>query len=95
MSLAELVAGVKQDHPDVDVQTLLLVGDPWARILDESIVAGLVVVGHPHRHSGLGSWSRSVARAVMDHSHCPLLIAPAARPEPTDAATHTLSRSGR
>lgn len=61
-SLAEIVAGAKQDHPDIDVQTLLLSGDPPARIIDESIVAGLVVVGHPHRRTSVGSWSRSAAR---------------------------------
>ena len=79
-SLEEMLAGVKQDHPDVRVRTLLLPGDPRERIVEESRRAVLMVVGRPHRENRCGSWSRSVARAVMDRSFCPLLVAPPAGP---------------
>jgi nucleotide-binding universal stress UspA family protein len=75
-SLGAVLAGAKQDHPDVEVRTLLVSGDPQVRIVEESVVGQLMVVGRPHSGRHLGSWSRSVAHAVMDRSFCPLLIAP-------------------
>lgn len=75
-ALGELLAGAKQDHPDVRVRTLLMPGEPAVRIIEESVHAGLMVVGRPHRGRHLGSWSASVARAVMDRSFCPVLVAP-------------------
>jgi nucleotide-binding universal stress UspA family protein len=74
--LAELLAGARQDHPDVPVRTVLVPGDPAERIIEGSIRAELMVVGRPHRGHRLGSWSRSVARAVLDRSFCPLVVAP-------------------
>jgi len=93
-SLGAVLAGAKQDHPDVEVRTLLVSGDPPVRIVDESVVAQLMVVGRPHSGRRLGSWSRSVARAVMDRSLCPLLIAPPVAPAGKDEAlTGPSSRS--
>jgi nucleotide-binding universal stress UspA family protein len=93
-SLGAVLAGAKQDHPDVEVRTLLVSGDPSVRIVDESVVAQLMVVGRPHSGRHLGSWSRSVARAVMDRSFCPLLIAPPTKPPGRDdALTGTTSRA--
>lgn len=86
-SLGAVLAGAKQDHPDVEVRTLLVSGDPQVRIVEESVVAQLMVVGRPHSGRRLGSWSRSVARAVMDRSFCPLLIAAPAGSSGRDAAT--------
>ncbi|MGI8459999.1 MAG: universal stress protein [Propionibacteriaceae bacterium] len=89
-SLGAVLAGAKQDHPDVEVRTLLVSGDPPVRIVEESVVARLMVVGRPHHGHHLGSWSRSVARAVMDRSLCPLLIAP---PVPATGRDEALSGS--
>jgi nucleotide-binding universal stress UspA family protein len=83
-SLGAVLAGAKQDHPDVEVRTLLVSGDPSVRIVEESVVAQLMVVGRPHSGRRLGTWSRSVARAVMNRSFCPLLIAPPTEPTPRD-----------
>lgn len=74
--IAEILAGHEQEHPDVEVRTLLVPGEPTTVIAAESLVADLVVVGRPHHHRR-GSWTRSVARAVLDRAHCPLVIVPA------------------
>ena len=73
--LAEVLAGHEQDHPDIPVRALFIPGDPEHAIIDSSFSAAMVVVGRPHRRR-LGSWSRSVAKAVLDHTHCPLVVVP-------------------
>lgn len=93
-SLAAVLAGAKQDHPDVVVSTLLVHGDPTAQIVEASVRAGVVVVGRPHHGRRLGSWSRSVARAVLDRSTCPLLVAPPAAVWAPTAAAQQLRRDG-
>jgi nucleotide-binding universal stress UspA family protein len=74
-SLAEVLAGHEQIHPDISVQTLFIPGEPEDAIIDQSWAAAVMVVGRPHRRR-LGSWSRSVAKAVLDHTHCPLVVVP-------------------
>ena len=73
--LAEVLAGHEQSHPDIPVRTLFIPGEPDDAIIDSSLSAALVVVGRPHRRR-LGSWSRSVAKAVLDQTHCPLVVVP-------------------
>lgn len=75
-SLAEILAGHEQAHPDIEVRTRVVPGEPSTVITEESLAADLVVVGRPH-HQRRGSWTRSVARAVLDQAHCPLVIVPA------------------
>jgi nucleotide-binding universal stress UspA family protein len=67
----------------VVVDTLLLAGEAEERILQASRHAALVVVGRPHI-AAVGGWLRSVARAVLDQSGCPLAVAssPRTRPHP-------------
>ena len=74
-SIAEVLAGHEQSHPDVAVRALFLPGQPQDAIIDQSISAAMVVVGRPHRRR-LGSWTRSVARAVLNHTHSPLVVVP-------------------
>jgi nucleotide-binding universal stress UspA family protein len=74
-SLAEVLGGHEQSHPDVPVRTLFIPAEPEDAIIDSSLSAALVVVGRPHRRR-LGSWSRSVAKAVLDRTHCPLVVVP-------------------
>ena len=74
-SIAEVLAGHEQDHPDVAVRALFLPGEPKDAIIDQSISAAMVVVGRPHRQR-LGSWTRSVARAVLEQTHSPLVVVP-------------------
>jgi nucleotide-binding universal stress UspA family protein len=74
-SISEILAGHQQHHPDIVVRTLVVPGEPTSVIIDESLVGTMVVVGRPHRRR-LGSWTRSVARAVLDRAQCPLVVVP-------------------
>jgi nucleotide-binding universal stress UspA family protein len=76
VSIAQVLAGARQDHPDIDVRTILVPGEPSEAIVAASANASLMVVGRPHRSRGGGRWSRSVARAVLERSLCPLAIVP-------------------
>lgn len=76
--LGELLAGHRQDHPDIAVSVLLVPGEPDEALLGASGRAGLMVVGRPHRSHGRRSWSHSVARSVTGRTRCPLSVVPAA-----------------
>jgi nucleotide-binding universal stress UspA family protein len=82
VTAADLHLGVvlsewKNDHPDVAISTVIVLGDPDAQLVRWSRSAAVLVVGHPHRRRW-GSWTQSVARSVMKQTHCPLIIAPQA-----------------
>lgn len=95
ISIGEILAGQKQDHPDVEVTTLL-VGEPASeRIIEASRSAAAVVVGRPHRHRPLTLWTRSVAHAVLARSECPLIIVPQATSTADTAGSPTPTRVRR
>ena len=75
VTIAEVLAGHEQDHPDIAVKALFIPGEPEQAIIDQSFSAAMIVVGRPHRHR-FGSWTRSVAKAVLDHTRCPLVVVP-------------------
>jgi nucleotide-binding universal stress UspA family protein len=79
VNIEELLAGQKEDHPDVEVSTVMTLGEPSPAIQRASATVGLLVLGRPHRHVGLRSWSHSVARSVLAGAQCPVVIVP---PEP-------------
>lgn len=74
-NLTELLAGWKQDFPDISVRSLVVSGDPDASLLRWSRSAALLVMERPHRRMW-GSWERSVARAVLKQTHCPMIVVP-------------------
>jgi nucleotide-binding universal stress UspA family protein len=74
-AIAEVLAGHEQDHPDIAVRTLFIPGEPENAIIDQSFSAAMIVVGRPHGHR-FRSWTRSVAKAVLDHTRCPLVVVP-------------------
>jgi nucleotide-binding universal stress UspA family protein len=78
-NVAEILAGVLQDHPDIAVRTRLIPGHPAEQIVRLSTTAGLIVVGAPHRFRG-APWAGSVARTVLDRTNCPLAIVPTTGP---------------
>jgi nucleotide-binding universal stress UspA family protein len=75
VSIAEVLAGHEQAHPDIAVRALFLPGEPEDAIIDQSVSAAMVVVGRPHRRR-VGSWTGSVAKAVLEHTLCPLVVVP-------------------
>jgi nucleotide-binding universal stress UspA family protein len=94
VTLAEILAGWKADRPDVTVHTVILPGEPAEVIVDASTEAGVMVVGRPHQPR-LGSWTRSVARAVLRAAHCPLAVVPPSQLSESGPASSRPSTSTR
>jgi nucleotide-binding universal stress UspA family protein len=74
-NLAELLAGYRSDYPDVAVSVSTVVGDPDRVVLESSLSASLLVVS-TSRATGLASWTRSLARLVLNRTHCPVAVIP-------------------
>jgi nucleotide-binding universal stress UspA family protein len=77
LDLEAVLAEWEHDHPEVAISTAIVSGDPDAALIRWSRSAAVLVVGHPHQRRW-GLWTRSVARAVMKQTHCPLIVAPQA-----------------
>jgi nucleotide-binding universal stress UspA family protein len=80
LNLAEILSGWKADYPDLDVETLLLAGAPRDTVATVSADAQLLVVGVPYRGREWSRWIRSVARAVLERSVCPVAVIPQQHP---------------
>ena len=72
--LAEAVADVLGDTPELEVEQKLVEGDPGDALVGESSEAELVVVGS-HGRSGLrAALLGSVSRHVASHAACPVVV---------------------
>ncbi|HET9647272.1 MAG TPA: universal stress protein [Microlunatus sp.] len=74
--LTEIVTAAQRHHPGINVQTMLVRGAPDEHLVKQSVNACAAFVGRPER-TGLTSWLRSVAHAVVKRTHCPLIVVPA------------------
>lgn len=79
--VAELLAGVREDHPDTATRVATVRGDVQRVILTAAQSAAVLVVGPPHT-AGLAVWTRSVARRVMAAIECPMVVVPRERRRP-------------
>jgi hypothetical protein len=77
IDIAEILAGWKAGYPDVEVRTVISAREPRELIVDMSVRASEMVVGHPHELPRLPHWYWSMARSVVEASHCPLVVVPA------------------
>lgn len=72
--LSESVAGIASSHPDVPLETTVLLTRPAQALADASMTASLVVVGS----RGLGAFGElllgSVSSEVLHRAHCPVAI---------------------
>jgi nucleotide-binding universal stress UspA family protein len=79
-SLAEGVAGLRQDYPDLEIRQQLLHGDPVDCLLSAAGDAALLVVARhssPHLATfGLGH----VARTLINRAPCPVMVTAPSRP---------------
>lgn len=72
----EVLAGPKQDYPDLTFGVDLLVGEPDGTIVEASRRACLLVVGGPRQPQRRRGWADSVARTAVRWSQCPVVVVP-------------------
>lgn len=64
----------KKDHTDLDVVEFVVEGRPSTRLAEESVKAGLVVVGARGRSDLVSLLLGSVGHNLIHRSHCPVLV---------------------
>lgn len=72
--LAEAVAGVSQDHPDVPVELAPMPMPASQALASASSTASLVVVGTRGRGGFVGLLLGSVSSTVLQHAQCPVAV---------------------
>ena len=72
----ELLAGWKQDYPDLAFGVDVLVGEPDRAIVEASRRAAALVVGGPRHSQRRRGWADSVARTGVRWAHCPIIVVP-------------------
>jgi nucleotide-binding universal stress UspA family protein len=72
--LAEAVAGLRQDHPDVAVELAPTPLSPARALSDASATASLVVVGTRGRGGFAGLLLGSVGSTVLHHAQCSVAV---------------------
>ncbi|SDJ95304.1 Nucleotide-binding universal stress protein, UspA family [Actinopolyspora mzabensis] len=72
--LAERLAGWRQRYPDVSVRRVVGKDRPRQQLLRGSETARLVVLGSRGRGGFRGLLLGSTSQALIEHSHCPVLV---------------------
>lgn len=72
--LAEAVAGVQTEHPDVHLEAEAIPVVAWRALADASAAASLVVVGSRGRGAFTGMLLGSVSQQVLQHAQCPVAV---------------------
>ena len=72
--LAESVAGVQADHPDVHLEPEAIPVVAWRALADASAASSLVVVGSRGRGAFSGMLLGSVSQQVLQHAQCPVAV---------------------
>jgi nucleotide-binding universal stress UspA family protein len=82
---AEVLAGFRDDFPDVEVQERLVRAPAVSAIVEAAQGAALIVVG-THGHSpALGALLGSVSNGVLHKAKVPVVVVPPSDPEPSAA----------
>lgn len=77
--LAEIVREVAAEHPEVEIESRVLEGDPAATLCRRAAQADALVVGS-RGHGAIGALLLgSVSATCARHSPCPVVIVPAGR----------------
>jgi nucleotide-binding universal stress UspA family protein len=72
--LSEILAGWRERFPDVEVAVELRYQRPISALTEASTKADLVVVGRHGETRLLGLPLGSITRALINHTHCPVLV---------------------
>lgn len=78
--LAEIVAGMREDHPDVPVRTDLARGEPGECLVRMGSHMDLLVVGAHRGGAAAAVLFGSVATWVVEHATCPVAVVPTGDP---------------
>jgi nucleotide-binding universal stress UspA family protein len=73
-AMAETVAGLREEYPDVMVEQRLVHGRASRVLIEASQGAELVVVGSRGRGGFASLLLGSVSHAVIHHAHCPVMV---------------------
>ena len=76
LALAESMAGLREDHPDVVSDVVLAAGPPIPALVGLSQHAELLVLGHEQRGLADRLLVGSVAVPVVERAGCPVLVVP-------------------
>ncbi|PUA79332.1 universal stress protein [Nocardioides currus] len=72
--LAESIAGLREDHPDAQIEPEAVPVDPATCLVDASTVASMVVVGARGQSFVGGLLLGSVSQAVLRHAQCTVAV---------------------
>lgn len=92
-NLSEMLAGVKEENPEILVSVRTVSGDPRQALIESSLSASALVVGAPHS-DGLAAWTRSVARGVLKEAECPVYVVPRHADEVAEALARVETLTG-
>lgn len=81
--LTSITDAMADEWPDVDATVAVVHAPPVEALLDWAERSELLVIGRRHHLLPFGSHLGPVARAVIHHSGCPVLVAPEAPAEPS------------
>jgi nucleotide-binding universal stress UspA family protein len=68
------------DVAGLDIERLIVAGDPAPTLLGQARGADLLVIGASHRHGVAGRVLGSVASECVRHATCPVVVVPAPAP---------------
>lgn len=80
--VAEMLAGYRDEYPDVKVTESIVHGLAGTSLVQASRGAQLLVVGRRGLGGFPGLLLGSVSRHVVHHAHCPVVVVPSTRPDP-------------
>jgi nucleotide-binding universal stress UspA family protein len=74
--VAELLKAVREDYPQVEVSTHVMLGNPVSALITAALNSRLVVIG-AHRHRGpLSVGVGYVVQGLLSHSLTPVAVVP-------------------
>lgn len=74
LSIAETIAGLPEEYPDVEFRETHRTTDPAEALIEASGTAELVVVGTRELRGAKAVFLRSVSTALVEHAHCPVAV---------------------
>lgn len=74
LTIAETIAGLPEQYPDVEVHERHRTTDPAEALIEASETARLVVVGSRNLSVAKAIVLRSVSTALVEHAHCPVAV---------------------